>query len=68
MSTAPDEELRATVREYVLLDAERATIVAGAPREHLRGAARSAWLKRARSRLEALRWRLVALAVVEGLR
>jgi hypothetical protein len=59
------DELRRTLREYVLLDVERALVADGARRDHLRGAARAAWLARVRAQLEVLRWRLIALAIVD---
>ena len=57
--------LQAALREYVLLDAERTLVANGSRRDHLYGAARNAWLKRTRVRLDELRWQLIAIAIIE---
>ncbi len=58
-----NEKIRAVLREYLALESQRASVAEGSRPAVLRGAARSAWLRRARGRLDELRWRLVALAI-----
>jgi hypothetical protein len=59
-----EEELRVTLRAYVLLEIERSQVARGSSREHLRGDARAAWLARTRHQLEGLRWKLIALTLL----
>ena len=56
------EQLRATLREYLALEADYTPIAQGWMRLQLRGAARKAWLKKARKRLNELRAELQLFA------
>ena len=56
------EQIRSVLREYLALEAEYKPIADGWYHLQLRGAARTAWLKKTRTRLGELRAQLSAFA------
>lgn len=60
------EEIRLVLREYLALESEYRPVAEGWSNLRLRGAARRAWLKKAKDRLHELRGKLVKFASTEN--